>query len=203
MGAKICAFKGDRFSAPDKLLSWKQSAIALQPPPNMSDNKSSRPILYLPHSPFQAFLEIAALVGLVLSFLTLLRSLPALPASIPIHFGLSGKPDAWGDRQTLWLFPGLNVVLYLAVTITSQFPHTFNYPVAITPENAFKQYQIAFNLLLWLKLEIIWLFAFIEWKMIQVAVGASQGLGVAFAPAMLLLICCTSGFYLWQAYRAR
>lgn len=169
----------------------------------MSDNKSSRPILSLHHSPFQVFLEIATLLGLVLSLLILLRSLPALPASVPIHFGLNGKPDAWGSPQTLWLFPALNLVLYLALTISSQFPHIFNYPVAITEENALKQYQIAFNLSLWLKLELIWLFAFSEWKMIQVGLGASQGLGVAFAPAMVLLIGGTSGFYLWQAYRTR
>ncbi|HIK28865.1 MAG: DUF1648 domain-containing protein [Oscillatoriaceae bacterium SKW80] len=169
----------------------------------MSDNKSSQPIFYLSHSPFQVLLEIAALVGLVLSFLILLRSFPTLPPTIPIHFGLSGKPDVWGARQTLWLFPTLNIILYLGITITSQFPHTFNYPVAITQQNALKQYQIAFSLLLWLKLEIIWLFTFIEWKMIQVAIGVSQGLGIAFLPVMLLLVCGTSGFYLWQAYRYR
>jgi uncharacterized membrane protein len=33
-----------------------------------------------------------------------------LPASIPIHWGLTGKPDRWGPAYTIFLLPALALV---------------------------------------------------------------------------------------------
>ena len=41
-----------------------------------------------------------------------------LPARIPTHWGLTGKPDGWGDRWTIFLLPGtmlLMLGLFLAL----------------------------------------------------------------------------------------
>ncbi len=33
--------------------------------------------------------------------------LPGLPEQIPTHFGIDGKPDAWGGRYSIFLAPGI------------------------------------------------------------------------------------------------
>ncbi len=169
----------------------------------MTDKQANRPILAIPRSPAAAVLEIVAVAGTVLSVALLVQSWKALAPVIPVHFGISGKPDGWGAKQVVCLFPALSAVLYVVLTVISRFPHTFNYPVPITSENAARQYQIACELLSWLKAELICLFGWIAWGTIQVALGKADGLGVGFAPAVMLLIFGTTGFYFWQAYRAR
>ncbi len=32
---------------------------------------------------------------------------PDLPAQVPTHFGIDGNPDAWGDRSSIFLGPGI------------------------------------------------------------------------------------------------
>jgi hypothetical protein len=171
--------------------------------PTMTDKQANRPILPIPRSPAAAVLEIVAVVGTVLSVALLVQSWKALPPVIPVHFGISGKPDGWGAKPIVCLFPALSAAIYVGLTVLSRFPHTFNYPVPITEENAARQYRLACELLSWLKAELICLFGWIAWGTIQVALGKAEGLGVGFAPAVMLVIFGTAGFYFWQAYRAR
>lgn len=112
----------------------------------MTDKQANRPILPIPRSPSAAVLEIVAVAGTVLSVALLVQSWKALPPVIPVHFGISGKPDGWGAKPTLWLFPALSAAIYVGLTVLSRFPHTFNYPVPITEENALQQYRLACEL---------------------------------------------------------
>ena len=118
----------------------------------------------------------------MLSVALSVQSWKALPPVIPVHFGISGKPDGRGAKSAVCLFPALSAVLYVVLTVISRFPHTFNYPVRVTQENAARQYQIACELLSWLKAELICLFGWSEWGTIQVALGKAEGLGVGFVP---------------------
>ncbi len=38
---------------------------------------------------------------------------PILPNKIPTHFGISGHPDSWGGKLSIFLFPGLSILAYL------------------------------------------------------------------------------------------
>lgn len=169
----------------------------------MTRNPSNqRPILTIARSPVDLALDVVAIAGIVVLLLLTLQSW-TMPNTIPVHFNVAGKPDAMGSKTTILLFPGLSIVLYLVFTLLRRFPHTFNYPWAITQENAYRQYQIAIGLMNWLKTEIVWLFTYIEWQIIQVALGKSTGLGIAFLPIFLIVIFGTVGIYFWQAYQAR
>ena len=52
-----------------------------------------------------AFLNFGALGLGVLMMLLVGVNYPRLPERIPIHFGVTGEPDAWGPRETIWLLP--------------------------------------------------------------------------------------------------
>jgi len=88
-----------------------------------------------------AVLAIAASVQLVV------RAWMDLPDRIPVHFGLNGQPDAWGGKGALAIGPIVSLASVLLLAIVNRSPHTFNYPVAVTPENAQRQYAIARELM--------------------------------------------------------
>jgi len=61
------------------------------------------------------------------------------PAStIPVHYGFSGQPDAWGGKIELLELPVVSVLLYFGLTLLARYPHKFNYPgrsMNVTPNN--------------------------------------------------------------------
>lgn len=166
-------------------------------------NPANRPLLRIPYSPMERNLEIASAAGLAFGLLTIVQSWSSIPDSIPTHFGFSGRPDAWGAKRMLLLFPIVSVVLYAGLTAISRYPHLYNYPWPITEQNAQRQYQLARSLLCGLKVEMIWLFTFLEWKTVQVALGKAEGLGAVLLWVWLVVIFGTIGIYVREAYRAR
>jgi hypothetical protein len=55
----------------------------------------------------------------------------------------------------------------------------------------------------WLKMELIWLFAYLDWQMVQVALGKAKGLDVLAMPIALAVILGTTIVLVVRAYRAR
>lgn len=129
-------------------------------------------------------------IGLV--FLLILIALPLifssqLPERIPSHFNAAGVPDGYGSKLTLWILPVTTVIIYIGMTILEEFPHIFNYPVKITPENAITQYRMGTRLMRILKTALAILFSFLCYKTIQTALGTASGLGKVFLPVSLVL----------------
>lgn len=61
-------------------------------------SRNSQPILSIPRSPVELWLEVIAAAGILWGCWIIVQYWDALPQRIPIHFGLSGRPDAWGDK---------------------------------------------------------------------------------------------------------
>jgi uncharacterized membrane protein len=131
-------------------------------------------------------LEIISISGLFTAGYFLIQYWPELPATIPSHFDFNGEVDAWSNKSSLYMLLGMNVFLYLLMTIIRRFPHTFNYPVKITEKNAKKQYQLATLYLAVLKAELVWLFVYLQWQIIQVALGSNSALGPWFLTVVIL-----------------
>ena len=91
-----------------------------------------RPVISLRLSPLLIAGELAAAIAILLAVLIILRFWDVLPDRIPIHFGFSRQPDAWGDKLTIWLLPAVGTILFMVLAAVSRYPHTFNYPVRIT-----------------------------------------------------------------------
>lgn len=166
---------------------------------NEVGNKNKRPVLRLPLSNCEKVIEVLSAIGVLLIFLIVITSWESVPGRIPTHFGSSGLPDAWGGKGSLVFLPIVVLVLYLLLSIVSKYPHTFNYPLKITEENARVQYQNARHLMAFLKTEITWSFTYIQWKTIQVAFGKAEGLGNIYLPILLIVIFGTIGVYLYKA----
>lgn len=164
---------------------------------------NQRPIISLGLSPVLVAVELFGAIAILLAVLLIVKFWAVLPDRIPIHFGLGGLPDAWGDKVTIWLVPAVAAIIFAVLTAVSRYPHTFNYPVRITSENAHRQYLLGRGLLAWLKAEICWLLAFVVRQQILVALGNAQRFSVELVLGIIVLIFGTVGVYLLKAYSAR
>ncbi|MEP6489989.1 DUF1648 domain-containing protein [Microcoleus vaginatus GB2-A3] len=164
---------------------------------------NQRPIISLGLSPVLVAVELFGAIAILLAVLLIVKFWAVLPDRIPIHFGLGGLPDAWGDKVTIWIVPAVAAIIFAVLTAVSRYRHTFNYPVPITSENARRQYLLGRSLLVWLKAEICWLLAFVVRQQILVALGNAQRFSVELVLGIIVLIFGTVGVYLLKAYSAR
>lgn len=148
-------------------------------------------------------LEAAAAAGVAIIAAILIRYWDALPPTIPRNFDNFGNVSAWGSRSALAVVSACIIILYIILTIIGRFPHLFSYPWRITRRNAAAQYRIARSFLLWVKAEIVWMFTFIQWKAVQVALGQAAGLGSGFMPIALLIVNGTIVAAICRAYLSR
>ena len=91
-------------------------------------------------------LALAVLANL-LSALLIAVSWQSLPAEIPAHFGITGRPDRWGGRWNLFLLLGIQTALNIVMSFQgSEEP-----------------------LLMWIQCMTSLLLAFVVWSTIRVA----------------------------------
>lgn len=148
-------------------------------------------------------LELVALAGIIGGVATVALHYNTLPATIPVHFGISGEADGFGPKVWLLVFSGLSIVIYLAISVARQFPQCSNTPWKITPENRARQYALIQSLLTWLKAEHALLFGFLQWSMVQVALGREPGLNPWALWAWIAAMLVTVAAYFYRGYRAR
>jgi uncharacterized membrane protein len=148
-------------------------------------------------------LETLSLVALVAMFLMLSVYWPDLPEKIPRHFNFAGKPDAWGGKGSLYVLPVAGLAAYALLTIVPRFPRKMNYPFALTAENRERQTALALGMLLWMKAEIMLLFAYMEWMTCETALGRADGFGVWLLPLSMTIVMGTIAAYLLLAWRVR
>jgi uncharacterized membrane protein len=148
-------------------------------------------------------IEAAAILMLLAMWGIVLFSFSKLPDVVPTHFDATGKPDAFGDKTSLLLLPVLSTILFAGMTIINNYPHIFNYPVKITPENALRQYTIATRLVRTLKGVIMILFFIILYFTIRTALQESGGLGFWFLPLFLIMVYVPVLYYFVLSFRKK
>lgn len=145
--------------------------------------------------PLNHLLDGLTVFPLISSWVVVLAMWGDLPDRIPTHFNLAGEPDGWGPAGILFLLPALGLLLCVGLFILVRYPHTFNYPVNITDENAPRQYRLATQLLHWTNCSIQWLFLAIVWMTVQLARGGSVPFLPWLLPILLIVIFTTILIY--------
>jgi uncharacterized membrane protein len=163
-----------------------------------------RPIIRdLPRSRTDVVLEGLAFVTLLVLIAMPLYSYSLLPDSIPQHFNIKGEVDGWGHKSSLILMPAVGLILYMALTLLSGFPHRFNYLWAITEENARRQYLISRQMIVAMKLIMVLIFAYISSSTIRTALGIQRGMNPLLTFASAPVLFAVIGFYLYKGSRAK
>ena len=161
-------------------------------------NKSKRPVLKIPRSPLENVTEVLAVLGIIVNALILYYYWPALPDVIPTHFGISGEADGWGSKNTLFFLLGMGVFSYVLMTVLNFFPHTFNYLVEITEKNARAQYANARLMMNFMKVELVYLFAYLTWGTVQAALGNASGLDMRIMIVAIIVITVSPLYFIWR-----
>jgi uncharacterized membrane protein len=163
----------------------------------------SRPKINLKTTGIDWILEAIALMGVLVTWLLAISNYSALPDTLPRHFNLEGQPDGFGSKSILFILPIVIIAVYAILTVAARFPHSFNYPYAITEENAERQYKNSTLMLRVLKVITVGMFLYLTLATILNGLGYMQGLGPWFVPVTLLSLLGTVGIYLYKGYRLK
>jgi uncharacterized membrane protein len=151
------------------------------------------------------YLEAISLIALAALVWVTWRALYGpvpLPERIPTHFDAAGNPNGWGPPSTLWLLPVMAAGLYLLITILAHFPNAFKYQVKITEENRARLQALTLQMIAWLKVELVCLFAGIQWFIIDSIRQGEGKLSPAIVPVFLAAVFATVVWHAVAIFRA-
>ncbi len=127
----------------------------------------TRPKL-VPHTAFiDKLTESISIVVLFLMILVPFLTFGKLPDLIPLHYDLSGNPDALGNKWSVFIIPAIALLSYIGLTILQKYPYVFNYPVEVTEKNATQLYRIGVNTIRQVKLITLLMFLTILYPTVQ------------------------------------
>jgi len=162
-----------------------------------------RPQLEFKLSGVNLFVERAGWFTLVLLWFVTVAGYFNMPNSIPTHFNGSGAADGFGEKSSILIVPVIASILFAAITVLAKFPHTYNYLVTITKENADLQYRIATLMLRYLRLAFVLVFTAIVLLTFLTTKGLSNGVGSWFLPTTLGLIFVPMFFFILKSVRSK
>jgi len=126
-----------------------------------------------------------------------------LPERVPTHFDASGNANTWGPPGTLWFLPVIAVALYLIITVISLLPTGFRSAVIrVTAENRARLESLTHQMVAWIKLELVCLFAWIQWSILQSVREGSGGISPLVAPVFVVVVFATLGVHAAGIFRA-
>ena len=154
----------------------------------------------LPLSNFEKQLNWLTIGVVVVHILLIAFNYSQLPDQVPIHFDITGTPDNYGSKATIWILAGLAIAMYGFMRFVAKLSaDQYNYPVKITPTNAKQQYLMSRQLIFLINGGMAVLFLLISWGIIQTGKGNMNGLGAWFFIAILVLIFAPIGYTLIAA----
>lgn len=106
-----------------------------------------------------------------------------MPERLPSHYNAMGQPDAYGGKSTAFALPVVAAVLLTLMLFFRRKPQHWNFPVPVTEENRDRLYGLAYDMLHWLALAVMLIFA-----PMQYCVDHSLSLSVWFAPATIAAV---------------
>lgn len=165
----------------------------------VNSRKAKRPVIDLPITSIELILEFIGIGAIFTTFVLLSKYWPVLPEIVPTHFGISGEPDGWGGKASLFLLPVTGTFLYVCMWFLSKYPHIYNYPVTITEDNAPGQYLMGRKIINWMRTFVVVLFGCLEWISIQTALGNSPGPGPWFIAVVVLFSFVPPIYYIIKA----
>lgn len=161
-----------------------------------------RPKIKVKREPLDWAIEIIGFLILIAAAVYVLKHYGSLPDKIPTHYGLNGNPDGFGNKSTLLILLIVTASMFTGLIVLNKYPHLFNYPTALTSDNAPKLYQQASRLIRSLNTVIVISFSYLIYSTIQTAFNSQSGLGSYFTPVFLISIFGLIAFYLFQTFKS-
>lgn len=135
----------------------------------------------LPYTRLEWFLELASLTGVLLSAALLFYHWPRLPDLVPRHYNFRGVVDGWGGKGTLLALPVITFVFYFFLTLLRLLA-----PLSSREKSAHRPFRLEMDLLAWTKALTVWIFTYLTWSTIVIALGRATALSSFFLPLLLV-----------------
>ncbi|WP_227396338.1 DUF1648 domain-containing protein [Jeotgalibacillus aurantiacus] len=158
----------------------------------------NRPVVSIKQSLGEKLFSAVSIACLLLAVGYLILSWKELPEQVPLHFNASGEADRYGSKATVVILPVLGLLIWGGLTALERVPHTYNYLVKITEENADKQYRIGVWMINVTKNLSVLLFAYLIYETVMMGKQESEQLTAGILPAFLILI---FGTLAWAIFR--
>lgn len=159
-----------------------------------------RPKLNLKKTPLELTLNGVTLVLFMCSIIYLLSVWSTLPDESPAHYDALGEVDRWGSRWEMLITPIIGMLLWAGMTVLEKYPHLYNY-INLTKDNVRGQYLNARLMLNVIKNIMTLVFAYINWKDVQIALGYHHSLGPWFMPGFFILLFVPIGYFIIRSFR--
>ncbi|MEZ4793358.1 MAG: DUF1648 domain-containing protein [Gelidibacter sp.] len=148
--------------------------------------KNSRPKIKVPLEPMDVIAEIISVSLLVMLIIYTSLKFVDMPDTIPTHFNFKGEADGFGSKNTMWLLPGIGILIYVGFSILNRFPHLHNYMVNITESNALKNYRFSTRVLRFVTVFVMILFFYIQYTIVLHVKNQSALLSNWFIPSIII-----------------
>ena len=148
-------------------------------------------------------IEFIGWILLIGTWILTVLSFSDLPESIPTHFNGAGEADGFGEKSNIYTLPIIGTILFIGMTMLNKNPHIFNYPEAITNENALSQYYNTTRMIRILKLIIVFIFGLILIMTLQYTNGYADGLGTWFLPFTIGLFTIPTLYFLIKSIKIK
>ncbi len=162
-----------------------------------------RPRLQIQLTTPDRIIEVAGWICLAALWAMTIYAYGNLPETIPTHFGAGGEADDHGSKMTLFFLPVFGTLSYIGLTVLNFYPHIFNYPTAITAENAQRQYTNATRMIRFLKFSMTFIFLVTVYMIYRAASTGSGKLGAAFLPIFIMFILIPLVYFTIKAIRGK
>jgi uncharacterized membrane protein len=83
----------------------------------MKPSSEIRPVLKVPLTTIDFTIEAIAILGIISLCSLAVVSYSSLPDIIPTHFNLKGQADDWGNKASIFILPGIGLLLFTGITI--------------------------------------------------------------------------------------
>ena len=147
-----------------------------------------------PHNNSLVFLAILiAIINLVYAA----YSFANMPDIIPIHFGIDGKPNGWGEKYTIFFIPVINLALVGFMASVRKHPFSYlNLPIKLSNNNLEERVKLGKQLLDLISVAISTLFFFIELHIVISSQNPMSSNGLFFVIfSIVVAILGLSAFY--------
>jgi len=150
----------------------------------------------LKYTKLQLALEIIGLLFLVGMVVFIYTQWDQIPQRVPMHYNALGEIDSWGSKYQTLILPTISILLYIFMTVVSFFPQIWNVPVQITDENKEAVYLSTKNLIIFMKVEILAMFFYLNYHTVT-----AQPLSIIFLPIFMIIIFGTVIFFIVRTIR--
>lgn len=115
--------------------------------------------------------------------------------SFPIYYFLEvpklyapfGQYEFFIGRRVVLFLPIIGLILYIGFSILKNYPNIFNYPIEVTVENAKKVYKKGIIVIRLLKIAVMFLLAYLNYKLVEIGLGRLQNMPELLLPVILIV----------------